>query len=59
MDQDFYQEPEYMPGCPACGSPIDFCQGHGEIGDPAGAAILKAHDDDDHSGCHPDSDCTD
>ena len=40
--------------CPACGDPIDYCQGHGEIGDPAGFAILMAHDDGDHSGCHPD-----
>lgn len=39
--------------CPACGSPIDFCQGHGEIGDPAGFALLAAHDDGDHTGCHP------
>lgn len=37
--------------CPACGSVIDYCQGHGEIGDPAGFAILQAHDDGDHSGC--------
>ena len=27
--------------CPACGEPIDYCQGHGEIGDPEGYAILK------------------
>lgn len=37
--------------CPACGSVIDYCQGHGETGDPAGYAILQAHDDGDHSGC--------
>ena len=37
--------------CPACGSVIDYCQGHGEIGDPAGFAILQAHDNNDHSGC--------
>lgn len=40
--------------CPACGSPIDYCQGHGEMGDPVGAAVLAAHDDGDHSDCHPD-----
>lgn len=45
---------EYVSACPACGSPIDYCQGHGEIGDPAGFAILEAHDNDDHSECHPD-----
>lgn len=28
--------------CPACHEPIDYCQGHGAIGDPAGAAILAA-----------------
>jgi len=44
---------EYTPRCPACGDPIDYCQGHGEIGDPAGRAILDAHDAGDHSGCHP------
>ena len=37
--------------CPACGNVTDYCQGHGEIGDPAGFAILRAHDNDDHSGC--------
>lgn len=51
---DEYEEDVYEPGCPACGDPIDYCQGHGEIGDPAGFAILAAHDDGDHSGCHPD-----
>ncbi len=43
-----------LPGfCPACGDRIDYCQGHGEIGDPAGYAILEAHDDGDHAKCHP------
>jgi hypothetical protein len=46
-------EEEYVERCPACGEPIDYCQGHGEIGDPGGCAILAAHDDGDHSGCHP------
>lgn len=27
--------------CPACGEPIDWCRGHGEIGDPEGRAILE------------------
>ena len=44
----------YWERCPACASPIDYCQGHGEIGDPAGFAILEAHDAGDHYGCHPD-----
>jgi hypothetical protein len=26
--------------CPACGDPIDYRHGHGEIGDPVGAAVL-------------------
>lgn len=39
--------------CPACGQPIDYCQGHGALGDSAGAAILDRHDDGDHGGCHP------
>lgn len=44
----------YEYGCPACGQPMDYCQGHGEIGDAAGHAILEAHDDGNHYGCHPD-----
>lgn len=51
-DDDLFDT--YVSACPACGQPIDFCQGHGEMGDPAGFAILTAHDDGDHSGCHPD-----
>jgi hypothetical protein len=39
--------------CVACGDAIDYCRGHGPSGDPAGAAILAAHDDDDHAECHP------
>ncbi|AXH50363.1 hypothetical protein KNT99_gp83 [Gordonia phage NatB6] len=39
--------------CVACGEPVDYCQGHGEIGDPVGRAILDAHDDGDHNNCHP------
>lgn len=46
-------EMTYVSRCPACGDPIDFCRGHGEIGDPDGRAILDAHDDGDHSQCHP------
>lgn len=45
---------DYFARCPACGSPIDYCQGHGDIGDPAGAAILARHDNDEHGECHPD-----
>lgn len=47
------QEQEYVSRCPVCGSPIDYCQGHGEMGDPWGYAILQAHDDGDHSQCDP------
>ncbi|QZD98926.1 hypothetical protein SEA_TRACKER_83 [Gordonia phage Tracker] len=39
--------------CVACGEPVDYCAGHGEIGDPVGRAILDAHDDGDHNNCHP------
>lgn len=41
--------------CPACGQPIDYCQGHGTLGDPAGAYLLALHDRDDHDDCHPDA----
>lgn len=30
---------------------MDYCQGHGEIGDPVGFATLRRHDEDDHSEC--------
>lgn len=43
---------EYVAICPACGSPIDYCQGHGPIGDVVGASILERHDNGDHSSCH-------
>jgi len=46
-------EPDYYERlrCPVCGDWIDYCQGHGEIGDPVGFAILERHDNGDHSGC--------
>ena len=37
--------------CPACGEWIDYCQGHGNIGDPEGAKVLEMHDEGDHSLC--------
>lgn len=46
---DVYTE---VPCCPACGDVIDYCQGHGEIGDPDGFAILSAHDNEVHDDCH-------
>lgn len=39
------------PRCPACFEAIDYCQGHGEMGDPAGFALLQAHDAGDHRAC--------
>lgn len=40
--------------CPVCGEPVDYCQGHGEIGDdPEGFDIMTRHDSGDHSSCHP------
>ena len=51
-------EEEYISICPACGSVIDYCQGHGEIGDPSNAAILALHDGGYHFRCHENStDC--
>jgi hypothetical protein len=49
---------EYDSCCPACGEWSQYCQGHGEMGDPAGYAILNMHDDEDHSECHENSDCS-
>lgn len=50
-----YDTVEYTSLCVACGTVIDYCQGHGTIGDPEGRAILDAHDNDDHTTCHPDA----
>lgn len=44
---------EHNGDCPACGNPIDYCPGHGEIGDPEGFRILNQHDADDHRDCDP------
>lgn len=51
---DLAHDDEPYARCPACGDPIDYCAGHGDIGDPAGAAILAAHDAGDHADCNPD-----
>lgn len=49
----FYIE-DITDSCPACGQYIDYCQGHGETGDPQGHAILVNHDEGMHEACHPD-----
>ena len=42
VDDEEEEEVEYDGSkCPACGDWIDYCQGHGQIGDPEGHAILK------------------
>lgn len=41
------------PRCPACGDPIDYCLGHGEIGDPYGWSLLQLHDQGNHAHCSP------
>jgi len=43
----------YITRCPACGDVDDFCQGHGELGDPVGRQILDQHDEGDHTSCNP------
>lgn len=46
----------YVSRCVVCAEFPDYCQGHGEIGDPEGYEILIAHDNDtSHTGCHPDA----
>jgi hypothetical protein len=57
LDESVYGTPPEVERCPVCAEPIDYCQGHGEIGDPDGAEILARHDADDHGGCHPQADC--
>jgi hypothetical protein len=51
---DTWQD-ETWEACPACGEPTDYCQGHGSIGDPGGAAILASHAEDDHTYCDPEA----
>ncbi|WIC89714.1 hypothetical protein SEA_BRAXOADDIE_92 [Rhodococcus phage Braxoaddie] len=55
-DTDPDDDGEPVSRCVACGEVIDYCTGHGEIGDPDGARIIDAHDNDDHTGCVPDPD---
>ena len=38
--------------CPACGDFIDYCQGHGEIGDPEGYAIIKQQEETTCASCN-------
>lgn len=52
-DLEDYSEPL----CPACGQPIDYCQGHGRIGDPVGYHIMLRHEYADHTQCHELADC--
>lgn len=56
-DDETDDEYEPVAVCPACGEPIDYCQGHGELGDPAGWAVLTMHDNGDHSHCVQEADC--
>jgi len=42
---------EFVSRCPVCADPIDYCQGHGEIGDPDGFWILQEHDKGEHQYC--------
>lgn len=37
--------------CVVCGDPIDYCQGHGPMGDPDGYEILEAHESGHHERC--------
>lgn len=51
-DAQWYNDDD-LARCVACGERIDYCQGHGELGDRWGFAVLEAHDAGDHSTCHP------
>jgi hypothetical protein len=44
-------ETDHGSRCPACGETSDYCQGHGESGDPYGHSILRNHDDGVHDDC--------
>lgn len=49
--EDVVDQPDFC-ACPACGELIEFCQGHGEIGDYQGFLISQQHDNGDHSNCN-------
>ena len=51
-DYDMRADWETVSRCPACGDPIDYCQGHGLIGDPIGHLTLQAHDKGRHEWCN-------
>ena len=34
--------------CPVCLDPIDYCQGHGEVGDPEGFRMLMDYYDNEY-----------
>jgi hypothetical protein len=34
--------------CPVCLDPLDYCHGHGEIGDPEGFRMLMDYYDEEH-----------
>lgn len=57
-DEPNFDDPESafvgsLPVCPVCGEFVDYCSGHGELGDPWGARVLRQHDNGDHRQCHP------
>jgi hypothetical protein len=44
-------ETDHGSRCPACGESSDYCQGHGQSGDPVGHSILRNHEDGVHDDC--------
>lgn len=54
IGNDRWADIEVVSYCVACGDVIDYCLGHGEIGDRAGWAILQQHYEHDiHDNCDP------
>jgi hypothetical protein len=48
-DEDDEDDEQPFETCPVCGEPIDYCLGHGEIGDPEGhARLLEIEAEDDN-----------
>jgi len=50
-DDDLIAFPYGEVRCCVCGDPSDYCQGHGEIGDPVGFETIQRHEEGDHSEC--------
>lgn len=57
MTDTVFEFTEFVPKCPACGEPIDYCQGHRLVDDFFAVRVLAMHNNDDHRWCFEPSAC--